>query len=178
MSGEQNNENEALNDIAQYLKHWPGLYVREGDRIVEASAEDASVARNYPHWPDKGPITDGKRLTIMTRKTVYQVNEEIHIIHVVEVIEPGHQVYVMGPKPIYGEYLDDRLVTEPPPEGRDPLVPAFYDGLTLPSPAVDYNYDITSYSFSEQGTHQIYWKLDSLRSNLLTVEISRIVVGV
>jgi hypothetical protein len=77
----------------------------------------------------------------------------------------------MGPKPVYGEYVDGQLVTAAPPPGEDPLVPPIYDGITLPSPAVDYGYDITSYRFSKPATHEIQWRLDSLRSNLLTLEI-------
>jgi hypothetical protein len=147
--------------------------VREGDKLVEASDEDISVAQSYPTYENKGPIIDGKRLTLLTKKKTYQVDEEVRVIHVVEVTEPGHLVYIMGPKPIYGEYVDGRLVTSPLPKGEDPLIPRMYSGAVLPSPAVDYNYEIATYTFSEPGTHRIYWKLDSLRSNILTIEIRK-----
>lgn len=163
--------NSDANNVPEYLKRWPGLYLHEEGRIVEAPAEDVALARSYPNWPDKGPIIDGRRLTIMVRKTSFWVDEEVRIVHVVEVLEPGHQVYVMGPKPIHGEYVDGQLVTASPPPGEDPLVPPIYDGITLPSPAVDYGYDITSYRFSKPATHEIQWRLDSLGSNLLTLEI-------
>jgi hypothetical protein len=72
----------------------------------------------------------------------------------------------MGPKAIYGEYVDGQLVTpaQPPPE--------IYDGLVVDSPDVDYNYDITSYRFSRPGHHQIYWQLGDLRSNTLDIEVA------
>jgi hypothetical protein len=154
----------------EYLQHWPGLYVREGNQVVEAPAEDSSLARGYPRWPAKGPVQGGRRLTIMTRKTSYQPGEAVRVIHVVEFTEPGHDAYIMGPKPVYGEYVDDQLATPPPPEG-DPLVPLDYDGATLPSPAVDYNYEITSYTFDQPGMHQIFWRLDTLQSNVLTLTV-------
>lgn len=162
-----------INSIPEHLKRWPGLYVRKGGQIVDASKEDISVARGYPISRNKGPILDGKRLTLLTEKTAYQVNEEIHVIHVVELIEPGHHVYVMGPKKIYGEYVDGRLVTEPLPKRGDPLVPLTYSGTVLPSPAVDYNYEITTYTFSKPGIHRIWWKIGSLQSNTLTLSIQK-----
>jgi hypothetical protein len=158
-------------DLPDYLKHWPGLYVRRGDRIVEAPEEDAAVARMYPAWPDKGPVTGGKRLTILMRTARYRVGEDVHVIHVVEVAEEGHEVFVMGPKDVYGEYLDGELVTRPVPDWEDPLIPPFYDGAVEPSPAVDYNYEITSYRFAEPGVHEIVWVLGALRSNKITFEI-------
>lgn len=159
--------------IPEHLRRWPGLYILQGNQIIEAPAEDIAVARGYPTCSDKGPILDGKRLTILTKKTTYQVNEEIRVIHVVEVIEGGHHVYVMGPKLIYGEYVDGQLVTEPLPDRDDPLVPRMYNGAVLPSPAVDYNHEITTCTFSEPGTHQIYWKLGSLQSNVLKLELTK-----
>jgi hypothetical protein len=159
-------------EIPEYMKRWPGLYVRQGGRIVPAPAEDEAVARMYPQWIEKGSTLDGKRLTIMTKKTTYKVNEEIRVIHVVEIVDPGRRVYIMGPKPVFGEHIDGRLVTEPVPEGEDPLVPQVYDGVTLPSPAVDYNYDITSYRFSKPGTHQLHWQLNALQSNMITLQVT------
>jgi len=155
----------------EHLRHWPGLFVREGDRIVPAPEEDERLARTYPDWPDKGPVYGGRRITVMAKKDAYSVGEEVRVIHVFEAIEPGHRVYVMGPKPVQGEYVDEKLATGPPPTGGDPLVPLNYNGRVLPSPAVDYNYEITSYKFSEPGTHRILWKIGPLRSNVLKVTV-------
>jgi hypothetical protein len=154
--------------------HWhrrSGLFIRQGERIVEAPPEDSTVAQGYETWPNKGPMSEGRRLTLMTKKTRYEVNEEIRVIHVAEVTKPGQQVYVMGPKRVYGEYLDGKLSTDSPPESEDPLMPPLYDGATIPSPAIDFNYEITSYSFSEPGYHQIRWAVGSLQSNILDLEI-------
>ena len=57
-----------------------------------------------------------------------------------------------------------------PRPGSIPL-PMEYSGVTLPSPAVDYNYDITAYRFNEAGTHLIQWRLGELRSNILSIEV-------
>lgn len=159
-------------DLPEHLRHWPGLFVRQGERIVEASAEDQAVAQRYPLWRDKGPLNAGRRITLLAGKTTYSPNEELHVIHVYEVVVPGQQVYVMGPKPVYNEYLDDIRVTPEPAAGEDPFAPADYNGRALTSPAVDYNYEITVYSFSVPGRHQIDWRLGGLRSNTLEFEVA------
>ena len=156
----------------EYLTRWPGLNVREGDQIVPAPAEDEAVARGYPQWPDKGPLQDSVRLTLLTSRTAIVVGESVRILHVVEVTMPGRTVYVMGPKPVHGEYVDGKLVTATPPTTGDPLVPVDYDGRTLLSPAVDYNYDITAYSFATPGTHQVRWQPGSRLSNTLTFQVA------
>lgn len=158
-------------EIPSHLQRWPGLYVRMGDKIVDASAEDIETAKSYPEFIHKGPLQAGKRITIMTRKTVYSVNEEVRVIHIAEVAVPGHQVYVMGPKAVYGEYIEQELVTDPVPERVDPLIPRTYNGAVLASPAVDYNYEITSYTFAEPKTYEIFWQLDYLKSNVLKLEV-------
>jgi hypothetical protein len=165
-------ENQNLNEkIPEYLKRWAGLYIRQGNQLIEAPVDDQLLAQSYPQWLNKGTILDGKRLTLLTKKKVYQVNEPIRVIHVVEVTKPGYEVYIMGPKAIYGEYVNGQLVTSQPPSGKDPLVPQLYDGKTLLSPAVDYNYEITTYSFPKPGIHRIYWQLGTMRSNILILEI-------
>jgi hypothetical protein len=147
------------------------LYLREGDRIVEAPAAMQAIAREYTTWIDKGEVSQGRRLTIMTRPLRYTVGEPIPVIHVLEATEPGVELYIMGPKPIYGEYLDGRLVTEPAPAGDEPWAPVIYDGPVLSGPGVDFNYEITTYVFQEPGVHQLHWQLGNLRSNTLQIEI-------
>lgn len=153
-----------------YLYRWPGLYVREGERVVDAPAADVAVARSYPQFGDKGSVTDGRRITLLTEKAIRQVGDEVRVIHVVEFTEPGQRAYVMGPKPVHGEYVNDQLRTAPVPEG-DPLVPTTYNGVTLPTPAVDYNYIITSYRFATPGVYTIQWRLGSLHSNVLSIGV-------
>lgn len=145
----------------------PALFVYEGERLVVAPAADVAVAKGYAAWPDKGPLREGVRLTVMSAKRSYAVGEPVRVIHVVEYTEPGRTVYAMGPKTVYGEHLDGRLVT-PPPEDGDPLELLDYDGLTLPSPGVDFNYEITSYGLTP-GEHEISWRLGAFRSNTLKV---------
>ena len=153
-----------------YLYRWPGLYIREGERVVDAPAADVAVARSYPQFGDKGGLTDGRRITLLTENTFRHAGDEVRVIHVVEFTEPGQRAYVMGPKPVYGEYVNDQLMTIPVPEG-DPLVPVTYNGVTLPTPAVDYNFDITSYRFQMPGLYKIQWRLGSLHSNVLSIEV-------
>jgi hypothetical protein len=78
----------------------------------------------------------------------------------------------MGPKRVYGELVDDKLVTDPPPNPADPLVPSEpYDGRVIPGPGVDTNYEITRYRFDTPGIHTISWQLGELVSNVLRIEI-------
>jgi hypothetical protein len=152
--------------IPEYLKRWPGLYMRQGNRIVEALIEDIEVAKSYPSTRRKGVVVDGRRITIMCRKGTYHVGEKVRVIHVFEVIEPGQEILIMGPKTVFGEYVDGRAVT-PEESGK----PGLYDGPVLDSPGVDYNYDITTYSFVVPGRHTIHWQMGGLRSNTLEIEI-------
>lgn len=148
----------------------PELYVREGGRIVKAPAQDVALANSYPGWTDKGQVIDGVRLTLMCRKDQYHAAEPLHVIHAVEFVEPGRSVYVMGPKAVYGEYVDGELATDAWPKGGDPLVPLDYDGVTLPSPAIDFNYEVTAYSLPA-GNHDLYWQLGHYRSNTLKIRV-------
>ncbi len=131
---------------------FPGLFVRKGDEIVAAPAEDVAVAKLYASFRHKGEVVNGRRVTIMTAKTHYAVGEEVRVIHVLEVVEPGQGVYVMGPKAVVDEYVDGRRVG--PDEERVKVI----NGRVVQSPAVDYNWEITSYSFDELGVHTILWR--------------------
>jgi hypothetical protein len=157
-------------EIPKHLRHWPGLFEWRDKLIVEAPLPDIEAAKNYPRYLSKGAVDSGRRLTIMSRRLNYKNGEEVRIIHVVEFVEPGHEVYIVGPKPVFGEYLDSVLVTAPPP--GDLWAPATYNGAVLQSPAVDYNYEITSYHFDLPGRHSLQWRLGMLRSNILTFEIT------
>lgn len=161
---------EADSGLPDHLKRWPGLYVRSEQRIVEAPPEDQAVARGYASFRDKGALRGGLRLTLMTKKTRYAPGEEIRVIHVLEAPGPGLNVYVMGPKFVHGESVDGAPISGPPPSPAYPFLET-YDGAVLKSPAADYNYDVTSYRFTEPGTHVIGWQLGALRSNTITVEI-------
>ncbi|MGV8803580.1 MAG: hypothetical protein ACWA6Y_01290 [Polaromonas sp.] len=155
--------------IPAHLQHWPGLFEWRDGALMQASAADVAVARSYPSYADKGGLVNGRRLTVMSRSRLYRIAEEVRVIHVVEAVEPGQELYIMGPKPVYGEYLDDALVTQQPPQ--DVWAPDTYNGPTLPSPAVDYNYEITAYRFDRAGRHTIEWCIGNLHSNRLAIEV-------
>jgi hypothetical protein len=166
MAPERRPDSDEKTDMPEYLGRWPGLFMRKGDAIVEALPEDIEVATNYPAFRNKGHVLAGRRITIMSRKTTYHIGEAVRVLHVLEVLEPGHSIFVMGPKTVFDEYVDDCLVTEEYPEEEQ-----VYDGRVLPSPGVDYNYDITTYSFEGPGRHTIYWQMGEMRSNTLELEI-------
>jgi len=158
--------------VPPHLQHFPGLFVRKGAEIVDAPAEDIEVAKAYPRSKDKGPLIDGHRITLLTKKRSYRVGEEVRVLHVHEIPGDGENIYPMGPKPIRGEVVNGKLVTPSVVADVDPFIPAVYDGAVVPSPAVDYNWEITTYRFSASGTRTIQWKLGKYASNILTVEIT------
>ncbi len=144
---------QARAEIPKYLIDRPSeLYARDGDKIVNAPAEDLAVARRYAEFPEKGKLSNGQRITIMTAKSTYRVGEEIRGIHILEAPEPGHEIHVMGPKPIENEFVDGKLAS---PE-RTGL--AGYDGRVSKSPGVDFNYEVSTYVFNTSGEHTIQWK--------------------
>lgn len=149
----------------------PTLFVRDGARLVEASSEDQDVAAGYPAFPDKGPVVDGYRLTILSSKGACFIGEPVRVVHVCEAVTPGASLYVMGPKPVYGEEVDGKPATAAAPPGEDALAPSAYDGRVVDGPAVDYNYEITEYRFDTPGTHTIQWRPGPYRSNVLRVEV-------
>lgn len=159
--------------IPPHLQHFPGLYVRKGSEIVEAPAADVEVAKSYPRAKEKGPVIDGHRLTLLAKKRTYRVGEEIRVIHVHEITVEGQYIYPMGPKPIRGELVNGKLVTPAVLADVDPFIPAVYDGAVVPTPAVDYNWEITTYRFSAPGTRTIQWSPGKYASNVLTVEITQ-----
>jgi hypothetical protein len=157
--------------LPPHLQQFPGLFVRKGNEIVDAPPADIAVAKSYPRSTAKGAIIDGHRLTLLTAKQKYRVGEEIRVIHVHEVPIEGDPVYPMGPKPVRGEHVNGKLVTPDVVADVDPFIPEIYNGAVVPSPAVDYNWDITTYRFSAPGVRTIQWKLGRFMSNPLRIEI-------
>lgn len=157
------------------LEKLDSAYERSGHRIVPLPPADLVALRAYPRLDASakgvpvGPAQE--RLTLTTAKTTYAPGEDIRILHVHEVGGPGLELYVMGPKTVYGEYVDGKLyslhATQPP----EP-----YDGLVLPSPGVDTNFDTTVYRLPP-GEHTIVWRASMLSSstvltsNTLTIEV-------
>lgn len=153
-------------DVPEHLNRWSGLYMRQDDRIVEALPQDIVVAKGYPTVSSKGSAVQGRRITVMCRKDTYHVGEEVRVIHVLEALEPGQEIFIMGPKPVCGEYVDGRAMTADICGETQA-----YDGRVLKSPSVDYNYDITTYTFDAPGRHKIQWKMGELCSNTLELEV-------
>ncbi|HSK03014.1 MAG TPA: hypothetical protein VK932_17305 [Kofleriaceae bacterium] len=151
--------------IPDYLKEPPQLFARSGGSIVPAPPGDHAVAATYAASPVRGPLHDGARITILTERTKYKVGEEVRVIHVLEAPEPGHTLHVMGPKPIYSEYVDG-VERTPPHPGPQP-----YDGRVAPSPGVDWSYEVTTYRFQAPGPHRIQWRADGRESNVIELEI-------
>jgi hypothetical protein len=148
------------------------LYVRRGGDLVPADPPESALADTYQDWPDKGEPVDGRRLSIRTARDTYRVGEPVPIVHAVEILEPGHDLYVMGPKPVLGEWVDGTPAGPPAPDRGDPLDPGIYDGRVLPSPGYDVNYDVTVHTFAAAGTHTVQWRLGDLASNVLTVHVA------
>lgn len=145
---------------------WRGFWIRGSDgQLIEAPAADVEVLKSYPTAAEKGPVRAGERLTILSAHRRYRVGEPIRVLHVMEIIEAGREVFVMGPKPVCDEYVDGHLATPPCPADED------YDGEVLASPEIDYNYEVTTYRFSDPGPHVIEWRPKGRCSNALRVEI-------
>jgi hypothetical protein len=115
----------------------------------------------------EGPESRGYRLTILSATTSVAVGEAVRVVHVCESVSAAAELYVMGPKPVYEEYVDDIRATDRPPAGEDPFAPAAYDGRVLPGPGVDTNYEVMEYAFTSPGEHTVQWRLGEKGSNTL-----------
>jgi hypothetical protein len=157
--------------MADDFSNPPQLFIREGDRIIRASTEDEATALRYSSFPQKGPVNHGYRITILTKELACTIGEVVRVIHILEAVEAGTYLYIMGPKPVRGEHVDGVLVTLPSTEEHNPPMPSGYDGRVVEGPGVDYNYEITQYRFDVPGTHLIQWDLGRLVSNMLEVHV-------
>lgn len=148
------------------------MFRKKSNQIIEARKEDMAVAKAYPEWQDKGPVIDGRRLTIMAKKQTYYKNEEVRIIHILEATLPGYEIYVMGPKRIFKEYVNDIIQDQEISSNQlDPFTPEEYDGRVLQSPGIDSNFEITTYSFTKPGVYKICWKPGKWESNRLEIQV-------
>ncbi len=129
-----------------------GLLERKGDEIVNAPPDDFALAMTYHAFNDKGVLVRGQRVTILAKKAQYTVGEAIRVLHVLEAVAPDIKVYNMGPKTIYDEYVDGKLATVKGPGSER------YRGSVVDRPIADFNYEITTYTFSNPGIHTIQWK--------------------
>ncbi|WP_287929056.1 hypothetical protein [Arthrobacter sp.] len=150
----------------------PHLFVREGGRIVDAPPADQSVAAAYSQAPDKGAAAGGYRLTLLAQELACKVGQTVRIIHVCESVAPDAPLYPMGPKPVTGEYVDGQLALSQGPADDQPLIPPSYDGRVVPGPGLDFNFDITEYSFGTPGRHAVQWRPGSWESNTLWFDVT------
>lgn len=151
---------------------FPLLYEHVGGDLRPAPAGDQAIARSYPGWPEKGEIVRGRRLTILTARRRVRPGDEVRILHVAEALDADARLYTMGPKAVFGEYVDGQPATAPEEdEDGDPLWPGNYDGPVVPGPAVDYGYAVTVYRFEAAGPHRIVWRLGDLLSNELLIQV-------
>ena len=162
-----------LPDYLVRLASHGDLYAREAGAIVDAPAADIAVLRSYPAWADKGALTGpaSERLTILTAKSVYAAGEEVRVVHVHEATKAGAELYVVGPKEIFGEYVDGKLASR-----AAAASPLGYDGRVLQSPGADHNYEVSVHRLAP-GTHEIEWRFATLsgptvlRSKTLRIQV-------
>jgi hypothetical protein len=135
---------------------------------VSAELDPDAAKAAYARWADKGPERDGWRLTVFTEQPVVSTGEHVVVFHAAEATT-GHDVYVMGPKPVHGESVDGHPTT--PPATEYELAPLDYDGKVLTGPATDVNFEPTRYTFDEPGIHVVTWEIGNLRSNELRIDV-------
>ncbi len=166
-------ENDTLPDYLARMERHGELGARDADAILSAPPGDIAVLRSYPRRKEKGALTGaaGERLTILTAKTVYAAGEEVRVIHVHEATKAGVKLYVMGPKAIFGEYIDGKLASK-----AEAAPPGLYDGAVKDSPYADDNYEVSVHRLGA-GTHRLQWRFATLSgptvlaSNILTIEV-------
>ncbi|MBA3709417.1 MAG: hypothetical protein H0W83_11445 [Planctomycetes bacterium] len=141
--------------VPAYLLGKPGeLYERKDGAIIRASDAELATARRYATLPDadKGPVSKGQRISILAAQSTYRVGEPVRVLHVLEALDRSVDVFVMGPKAIRDEYVDDVLASPIAREG------AAYDGAVPKGPLADFHYEISTYRFDTPGRHTIRWK--------------------
>ncbi len=147
------------------------LFTRLDGQIVPLPSPDGDLGANYKDWVDKGVPMAGRRLSIATLHAKYKVGETFHVIHVLETVSEDLDAYIMGPKEVFGEYLDGIPSSRAWTAGEDPFTPLEYDGRVVRGPYWDAHFIHTNYTFMRPGTHEIVWRLGGLQSNTLKVEI-------
>jgi hypothetical protein len=171
------NQPDTLWDFALKDKNdtfWGGYQVLDSTRkvFVDAPESDQRIIRDYPFWVAKGPLIDGTRVTLTTAALHYSAGEAIRIAHIVEETGKGRTLYVMGPKVIRDEFVNDILATSATQNPGDyPWLPMSYDGVVESSPGIDYNFEITQYRFDQPGIYRIQWRPGHYRSNILFITV-------
>ena len=147
----------------------------DADRALPVDEADAhDVLLRYQAWEKKGRIRAGRRVTILAETTTCAPGAVVRVDHVLEAVAPGHELYVMGPKPVWSEYVNGYLqeAGESPESSADPFVPQEYDGRVLDSPGLDANFAPSYYRFPRSGRYEIRWQPGSWRSNRLVIVVA------
>jgi hypothetical protein len=147
-----------------------GLYDRIDGEIVDASEADVALANTYWTYDHKGPLKNGKRLTLLSHSSEVKAGTEVRILHFYEVVDTESELYIMGPKTVYGEYINGEQQGPKAPVEEYPWM-VVYDGAVLDGPEVDYNFEISKYTFEQPGEYRIQWKIEGLESNVVVVTV-------
>ncbi len=150
---------------------WRGYRERVGDEWHELPNEDTKCLREYSTSNSKGKWSQDRRISILTDHLTAKVGETIKIFHVFEDRSIGQELYIMGPKLVYGVWTDGKCTSAVPEGLAEYPFTLIYDGRTLPSPGWDYNFAFTTVSFNAIGKHEVVWKIGDLESNQLSISI-------
>ncbi len=156
---------------------WGGYQIFDSitNTFVDAPESDKKIIRDYPFWIDKGPLINGTRVSLTVVRLHYLTGEAIRIAHIVEETGKGRTLYVMGPKIIRDEFVNEILTTDATQyQSEYPWIPMSYDGVVEPSPGIDYNFEITQYQFEQPGIYRIQWRPGLYRSNILTIIVKQV----
>jgi len=159
-----------------YDTSWGGYQIFDNTTktFVDAPESDQKIVRDYPFWIDKGPLLGGTRVTLTTAKLQHAVGEATRVAHIVEETARGRMLYIVGPKIIRDEFVNDTLATTATQNAADyPWLPISYDGTVQPSPGIDYNFEITEYRFDKPGIYRIQWRPGRYRSNVLLIAVKQ-----
>jgi hypothetical protein len=143
----------------------PATPIQVADPPTLVDPEPAPIAEPELAVPDDGIV-----LAIATTKTSVAVGEDVVVGHAVAVAE-GHDAWIVGPKPVYGEIVDGQARTEMYETPNYPWVLS-YDGAVVPGPRVDNNFQVTTYRFTTPGRHTIVWSIGGHESNTLVIDVS------
>jgi hypothetical protein len=138
-----------------------------------------SLIEAYKRWPDKGPVSNKRRATIMVVNDTIGVNDTLVVYHVYEELKKNRYYSTMDGKSVCSEYVDDLLKGCP----GDSSYTAFwfcdcgYDSAIVINqretngPGIMANFENTKYVFKSPGLHTILWTPGENVSNTLTITV-------
>ena len=149
----------------------PEIFMVENGVQILAPPEVHAMRDSFATYPTRGRAREGCRLTIMAPKQTYERGEAVIVAHFVESVTSEKNLYLMGPKPVTGEYVDGHLATAPSSQEPEPWVPSNYDGRVLKGPGIDAHFEATVYRFQDIGLHTIAWNPGKFKSNTLSIQV-------